>query len=413
MNIKIKIPVVSFLFIMLFLSCDRDPVPPPEPVVARITVAQLRQMYEAGVLTVDTNVVIRGIVTLTPELGNLPEFVVYLQDSTAGICLTVAGDNTFAVNSEVEIKCNGGSFTMYNGLLQFGDIPMTNERVSVVRLTAEPPSPVKVTIADLLAGKHQAEYVMIDNVQFRDPGTFSGTKILTDCQNELDVYTRSGATFAKEQLPAGNGKARGVVSHFNKAQLLLRDHGELEMTGDRCGLAGVIYLQEDFTTLARYGDVSSLQGWKTYSQSGGKSWHGNENSGRKWVQATAYNTGQSEVVTWMIAPMVDLTLAVNPYISFDSANGYDNGALMELYVSDSYNGSATPWTASWTPLTFTRPVSNPSGYSQFLSSGQVDLSSGKGKKVYVAWVYRGADPASPSPKKTTTWEVDNVIVAEK
>ena len=413
MNIKIQISVATLLLVMLFLSCNREPVPPPEPVIGRITVAQLRQMHEAGVHTVDTNVMIRGIITLTPELGNLPGFVVYLQDSTAGICLTVAGDNTFAVNSEVEIKCNGGSFTPYNGLLQFGDIPMTNERVRLVRLTAEPPSPVKATLADLLEGKHQAEYVMIENVQFRDPGTFSGTKILTDCRNELDVYTRSGATFANEQLPTGNGAIRGVVSHFNKAQLLLRDYNEMEMTGDRCGLAGVIYLQEDFTTLARYGDVSALQGWKTFSQAGGKSWYGNEVSGRKWVQATAYNSGQAEVVTWMIAPQVDLTLAVKPYLRFDSADGYDNGALLELYVSDSYDGLASPWSVAWTPLTFTRPESNPSGYSQFVSSGQVDLSPYKGKKVWIAWVYRGADPSGSASDKTTTWEVDNVVVAEK
>ncbi len=412
MNVKIQIALILLLISTLFLSCNKEPVPPPEPVIERIGVAQLREMHENGVLSVDTNVLVRGVITLTPELGNLPAFVAYLQDSTGGICLTVSGDNTFALNSEVEVLCRGASFTEYNGLLQFGDISISDQ-VRVIRLTAEPPTPVKVTIADLLAGKHQAEYVLIENVQFRDPGTFSGTKILTDCENELDVYTRSDATFAQEQLPTGNGTVRGVVSQFNKAQLLLRDHTELQMTGDRCGLAGVMYLQEDFTTLARYGDVSTLQGWKTYSQAGGKSWYGNEVSGRKWVQATAYNSGQAEVITWMIAPVTDLTLAVKPYLTFDSADGYDNGATLELYASTDYSGSSTPWTSTWTPLQFTRPASNPSGYSQFVSSGQVDLSPYKGKKVYLAWVYNGADLSGTSSDKTTTWEVDNVLVAEK
>lgn len=412
MNVKIQIALILLLISTFFLSCNKEPVPPPEPVIERIGVAQLREMHENGVLSVDTNVLVRGVITLTPELGNLPDFVAYLQDSTGGICLTVSGDNTFALNSEVEVLCRGASFTEYNGLLQFGDISISDQ-VRVIRLTAEPPAPVKVTIADLLAGKHQAEYVLIENVQFRDPGTFSGTKILTDCDNELDVYTRSGATFASEKLPTGNGTIKGVISQFNKAQLLLRDHTELHMTGDRCGLAGVIYLQEDFTTLARYGDVSTLQGWKTYSQAGGKSWYGNEVSGRKWVQATAYNSGQAEVITWMIAPVTDLTLAVKPYLTFDSADGYDNGATMELFASADYSGSSTPWTSTWTPLQFTRPASNTSGYSQFVSSGQVDLSPFKGKKVYLAWVYKGADLSGTSSDKTTTWEVDNVLVAEQ
>lgn len=412
MNVKIQSALFFLLISTFFLSCNKEPVPPPEPVIERISVAQLREMHQNGILSVDTNVMIRGTITLTPELGNLPDFVVYLQDSTAGICLTVSGDNTFALNSEVEVLCRGASFTLYNGLLQFGDISIADQ-VKVVRLTAEPPVPAKVTLADLLAGKYQAEYVLIENVQFRDPGNFSGTKVLTDCNQELDVYTRSGATFASEKLPTGNGTIKGVISQFNKAQLILRDHQELQMSGDRCGLAGVVYLQEDFTTLAKYGDVSTLQGWKTYSQAGGKSWYGNEVSSRKWVQATAYNSGQAEVVTWMIAPVADLTLAVKPYLSFDSADGYDNGATMEPMASTDYSGSPTPWTSTWTPLTFTRPASNPSGYSQFVSSGQVDLSSFKGKQVFIAWVYRGADPSGSSSDKTTTWEVDNVTIAEK
>ncbi len=412
MNLKIKISLTSLLFLILFISCNKEPVPPPEPVIAKITVAQLREMHEAGVLSVDTNVMVSGIITLTPELGNLPEFVAYLQDSTAGICLTVTGDNTFALNSRVNVLCRGASFTEYNGLLQFGDISIS-EQVKLVELTTEPPAPLKTTIADLLAGKHQAEYVMIENVQFRDPGSFSGTKILTDCDDELDVYTRSGATFSGEKLPTGNGTIRGVVSHFNKAQLLLRDSEELEMTGDRCGVAGVVYLQEDFATLAKYGDVSTLPGWKTYAEAGGKSWYGNEVSSRKWVQATAYNSAQAEVVTWMIAPVVDLTLSVKPYLNFDSANGYDNGATMELRASTDYAGSATPWTATWTTLSFTRPASNPSGYSQFASSGDVDLSPYKGKQLHIAWVYRGSDLSGSSSDKTTTWEVDNVLVGEK
>ena len=412
MNLKTQISVIILILSTLFVSCNKEPVPPPEPVIERITIAQLRQMHENGILSVDTNVYIQGIVTLTPELGNLPGFTAYVQDSTAGICLTIEGDNTLAMNSEIKLLCRGASFTVYNGLLQFGDFDIAKQ-IKLEKLTADPPFPVTVTLADLLEGKHQGEYVRVENVQFKDPGNFSGTKILTDCDDEIDVYTRSDATFASEKLPAGNGTLLGVVSVFNDVQILLRDKTELEMTGDRCGLAGVIYLQEDFATLAKYADVSSLTGWKTFSEAERKSWYGNEVSSRKWVQATAYNTNQPSVITWMIAPAVDLTLAVKPYVSFESADGYDNGATMEFFVSKDYNGSSTPWTSTWTKLSYNPPASNPSGYSQFASSGQVDLTPFKGGTVYTAWVYKGADPSGSASDKTTTWEVDNVIVAEK
>jgi hypothetical protein len=409
---KLKGILRALLVITLIFSCDREPVPPPEPVVERISVSELRKMFEEGIATIDTNVYIRGIITLTPELGNIPSFIAYLQDSTAGICLTVSGENTFAQDSEVKILCRGASFTLYNGLLQFGDINISDQ-TKLIRLTAPPPSPVAVTIDELLSGKHQAEYVKVENVQFKEPGIFSGSKTLTDCHSQIVVYTRTDATFASGQLPAGNGTFRGLASMYGDIQILLRDDGELDMNGERCGLSGVTYLSENFSTLAKYADVSSLQGWKTCSETGGKTWYGNEVGTRKWVQATAYNSGQPSVVSWMIAPVFDLSRAEKPYISFESANGYDNGATIELCVSTSYNGSATPWTSTWTKLPFTLPPGTSSGYSQFVSSGQVDLSPFKAEQVTIAWVYRGADPSGSSSDKTTTWEVDNVVVGER
>lgn len=412
MKSKLFIPLVMALIMTFLLSCNRDPVPPPEPVVNRISVAGLRQLFNKGVTTIDTNIYIRGIITLTPELSNVPSFIAYLQDSTAGICLSVSGTNTFAIDSEVKILCRGASFTQFNGLLQFGDISIADQ-TELIKLTAIAPTPVTVTLDELLSGKHQAEYVMVKNVQFKDAGTFSGTKILTDCTSQIEVYTRADATFASETLPAGNGTFKGIASAYTDMQLLLRASNELDMKNSRCGIASTIYLTQDFSTLVKYADVSSLAGWKTYSEAGSKSWYGNDVSSKKWVQATAYNSGQSSVTTWMISPVLDLTRAEKPYISFESADGYDNGATMELFVSADYNGSATPWKNTWTKLSFNLPVSNASGYSQFASSGQVDLSPYKGGSVNIAWVYKGADLSETVSDKTTTWEVDNVLVGEK
>jgi hypothetical protein len=403
MKKRVYIPLLTIFLVIS--SCSREPVPPPEPVIDYITIEQLREMFEDGISQVDTNVYIQGIITLTPELGNLPAFVAYIQDSTAGICLTVSGTNSFSRDSEVKILCRGVSFTEYNGLLQFGDIGIADQ-TTLISLAPAPPEPETVTISSLLSGEHQAEYVRIENVQFEEPGTWSGDNILTDCSDELEVYTRSDATFSSDALPAGNGYIMGVASNYSGVQFIVRDETENSMTGDRCGSAGTIYLSEDFSTLVQYDDVSTLTGWMTYPEAGTKTWYGNTVSTRKWVQATAYNSGQASVITWMIAPAVDLTLATSPYLIFDSADGYDNGATLTLYVSTDYTGSATPWTSTWTELNFTLPVSTASGYSQFVSSGKVDLSPWKGSQVWIAWVYDG------DTGRTTTWEVDNVMVAE-
>jgi hypothetical protein len=413
---KNKLYILSFILTVYFImsSCTREPVPPPEPVISYVTIEKLRQMYDSGMVTVDTNIYIQGIITLTPEFKNVPAFIAYIQDSTAGICLTITGTNTFTLNSEVKILCRGVIFTNYNGLLQFGDISIADQS-ELISLTPAPLVPVSVTIDELLAGNHQGEYVSISGVQFKDPGTYSGTKTLSDCNSVIDVYTRSDATFASSTLPTGNGLFKCIASIYTSKQLLLRDPLELALTGNRCGVPSVTYLSQDFNTLTTaHTDVTALPNWKTYSEAGSKTWHSDKTTTLgPWVQATSYASGQASVITWMIAPQLDLTASVKPYVKFESADGYDNGATLELFVSTSYTGSPTPWTSTWTKLTFTLPPSTTSGYSAFVSSGQVDLSAYNGSTLYLAWVYKGADPTGTTSDKTTTWEIDNIIVAEK
>ena len=164
-------------------------------------------MYNSGIITVDTNVYIHGLITLTPEFANVPEFIAYIQDSTAGICLTVSGTNSFSMNSEVKILCREVSFTLYYGLLQFGDISITGQS-ELISLTPDPPDPVNVTIGELLEGKHQAEYVSITGVQFKTPDIFSGGKVLTDCNSEIEVYTRADAIFSADYSPETTAETR-------------------------------------------------------------------------------------------------------------------------------------------------------------------------------------------------------------
>jgi hypothetical protein len=412
MKNKFKITVLVLISLLAFYSCDREPVLPPEPVIDYVTIKQLRAMYDSGIVTIDTNIYIQGFITLTPEFSNLPDFVAYIQDSTAGICMTVTGTNSFAMNSEVKVLCRSVSFTLYSGLLQFGDIDIATQ-TELINLTPTPPKPVSVTIDELLNGEHQAEYVSVTGAQFKAAGTFSGGKVLTDCNSEIEVYTRSVATFSGTALPTGNGTFKGIASVFNTTQLLLRDPSELEMTGSICGVPSVIYLSQNFNTIALKARVSTLAGWKTYSEAGDTTWYGNIVSGKgTWVQSTAYSTSDPSVITWMVAPQIDLSTATKPYISFESADGYDKGATLELFVSTDYTGSATPWTSTWTKLNYTQPPLTTSGYSAFVSSGQVDLSAYNGSTIFIAWVYKGADPAGTTSDKTTTWEVDNVVIAE-
>ncbi|NTW67016.1 MAG: DUF3078 domain-containing protein, partial [Nitrospirae bacterium] len=147
-------------------------------------------------------------------------------------------------------------------------------QVKVDSLTPAPIEPVSVTIDELLDGKHQSEYVSITGTQFKTAGTFSGENILTDCNSEIEVYTRSAATFSGETMPTGNGTFKGIASVYNTAQLLMRDPTELDMTGDICGVPSIIYLSQNFTGLTSDKQVNTIPGWYTFSQEGTVPWKG-------------------------------------------------------------------------------------------------------------------------------------------
>jgi|WetSurMetagenome_2_1015567.scaffolds.fasta_scaffold00698_5 hypothetical protein len=406
--------ILAALLVVTIASCNRDPMAPPEPKVDRIVLADLRAMFDgsADTVKIDTSVYIQGIVTLTPELSNIPSAIAYVQDSTGAICVVISATatNTFAMDSKVKILLKGLQLTKYNGLLQLIGVDPSS-MVKVLSVVAGPPIPDTVTIAQLLTGAYESKYVYVKASQFESTGTFSGSQKITDCSTEIPVYTRPDASFSGTSLPTGKGFLKGVSSIYNSQQIILRDPSEITMTGARCSSSGTVYFQETFNSMTRYADVNTLDGWLTFPEAGTKTWYANYKTTATtdlWIQATAYNSGQASVKTWMIAPAFDLSETTNPYITFKSARGYDNGATLELFASTDYDGSDTPWDFTWVPLTFTLPASNASGYSQFTSSGNVDLTSFAGSTVRIAWVYTGGDPGM-----TTTWEVDNVTVAEK
>jgi len=81
---------------------------------------------------------------------------------------------------------------------------------------------------------------------------------------------------------------------------------------------------------------------------------------------------------------------------------------MEVFISTDYDGSATPWNFTWTNLNPTLADGGSGGYSGWVASGDIGLSS-YSSTVYIAFVYTGSDGAT---KKTSTWCVDNVRIEE-
>ncbi len=101
---------------------------------------------------------------------------------------------------------------------------------------------------------------------------------------------------------------------------------------------------------------------------------------------------------WLISPSMNFDNYSSEVLIFHTADAYDGPAL-EALISNDYDGS-DPTTASWTPLTF----ETSSGYFDWISSGEIDISGINGSSVFVAFKYTSTSAES------ATWEVDDILI---
>jgi hypothetical protein len=132
----------------------------------------------------------------------------------------------------------------------------------------------------------------------------------------------------------------------------------------------------------------------------------------QYAQVSANGKNKHDV--WLITKQIDLTNSVaTPKLSFDVTVGYYTDDCLTVLVSEDFDGDEDHiLSATWTDVTssFTLPTTPASGYGTLAAAGEHDLSSFKGSKIYVAFRYDGDNTSTP--KKTTTYQVDNVKVSE-
>jgi len=166
---------------------------------------------------------------------------------------------------------------------------------------------------------------------------------------------------------------------------------------------------EDFSYIADpYLPITSMT---VVMQAGTKDWHGDGYNGQS-AEVSAYGSGEASNIAWLITPVIDLTTATSPKLSFYSALKYSAGDLLTVWISTNYDGGSSPQNATWIELstanivTSSDPVDASSGYN-FTNSGDVDLSAyNTFSTVYIAWKYVGSGTNS----LTTKYRVDNILI---
>lgn len=165
-------------------------------------------------------------------------------------------------------------------------------------------------------------------------------------------------------------------------------------------------LHENFETVATTGTLA-LTNWINVAETGTKLFEGKLFGGNKYAQMTAFNGAATEASnkTWLISPAIPFNNTYEAFLSFDTKDGYDNGATLEAYIITNWTGDIT--TSDKVLLNATISQGHTAGYAtDFTNSGAISLAGINAGGFRIAFKYTGGS----TPLATTTYQIDNVKV---
>jgi hypothetical protein len=387
------------------------------------------------------DVYVVGYVVSSDESGNFYKSLV-IQDSpenpTAGVAISTNSTDLytkFEPGRKVYLKVNGLYIGEYAGLptigVQDGDevgrIDALDFDKRIKRsLESATLVPTVITIPEANNPARLNTLVQFENVQFPAGlagvehygnlnNTFGVNRAVENCDGQTVILRTSGfADFKNLTLPEGNGTLTAILSIYNSdVQLLINGPENVNMTGERCNNGGPgdaveLPFAENFEgQSAGTGMSVNIAGWTNVNvNSGTRVWEVREYSSNKYAQTSAYNSNENPYEVWLVTPGLILPNGSTPTLTFETNDGFNNGAALTVKISTNFTGDVTA--ASWTNLNATISSGNTSGYgTDFTPSGDVDLSAYAGQVVYIAYQYKGA-----SNGVTTTYQIDNISVVE-
>lgn len=195
-----------------------------------VSVADLRASYAGSNATISGKK-IRGVVISDKPNKNIADANIVLQDGNTGIVIRFnnGSAHTFAVGDSIEVDVNGASLEMFNGLMQVNNAALT----TVTRIqSGVSVTPRVVTVNDIINNftTYESTLVTIQNATLTSgAGTYSGTATLNDGTANIDLYTRTQATFASTALPTSTVSVTGIVGiHTSGMQIQIRTTADVQ-----------------------------------------------------------------------------------------------------------------------------------------------------------------------------------------
>ncbi len=149
---------------------------------------------------------------------------------------------------------------------------------------------------------------------------------------------------------------------------------------------------------------SDLGNWTEYSVVGEQVWewadYGNPPGCAK---GNGYSGVAVENEDWLISPELDMEGYTNITFGFEHARNYGSNEGLLVMISNDYDGSSDPNTATWIDLSSSFTYPDPGSWD-FMDAGTANISAYASDANYVAFVYNSTS------SDASTWEIDNINI---
>jgi hypothetical protein len=425
-------------FVIAFSQCKKEYDQVPLKVAndgARLSIKKMKERLKVNGTSVsyrfkggDTNLY---CMVISDEVsGNFYQQIFIRDEAGDAIQMNITESGGIYIGDHIRINLNQVSLVLANNMVYLDSV---NIAKSVVKLSSgNTLVPKQVSVAEILSysasptnsASLQSQLVQLNGVEFRPNtllptfadaiGKTSANQTLTTCEpgEWLTVRSSGRSNFAGKILPAGNGSIVGIISQYNSTmQLIIRSYDEVTMNGPLCSsptntLNSSAFLYKDFN------DYSITSGdWTSYSVLNSNvvwSVSSFSNSPSPFAKISGF-VGSTNTISenWLISPIINLSAAIIPILSFQTAAKFP-GTVLEVLVSTNYV-SGNPSSSSWTSLApnyALSPAPSSGGYV-WTPSGNVSLSLFKSSSLRLAFKYKSTSSGA------TTYELDDVVVKEK
>jgi len=327
---------------------------------------------------------------------------IVLQNGSHGIVVRFSSEHSFNVGDQLEVTVSGQEVSEFNDLLQINNVPTFNV---VIKGNGSLPAAKEVTIDEILEDQNNYEStrVLIKNAELSG-STYGSNVTVDDGTESIQLYTRSTASFAGDNVPSGKVELTAIVGHFNNPQVIINDLDDVVggTTGGGGGGGGGNTdgdVNVDFEGEEDFEPVD-YDGWLNIATKGDRVWYFRSFDGNGFGEMEAYQDESPETEAWLITPTIDTD--DKSILSFETAQAFWQHQGLSVWISADFDNVDD---ANWISLDAAKIANSNDEQYTMISSGDVDLTDYLGGKVRVGWKYEGT-----ASSNTTKMRIDNVML---